>query len=211
LIRKSKLGKSEAWSTRVESAKFRFSKSHLRQAAGSWVFLARQPGKPKVYCALHLGHVDDLPGVKRKVLRHVERGREVRDFKLLNGTDTRQIVCRQPLEDARRFAHRPRMRVMSARRGMGPRSANSLSRSRSSGAPPSPEMIHWRTFPLKCSTRLPTLFEASFGLHQMSSSESVFKQRSIRGRWCSWTECLTCLTNAFDRSKRLAFTWNLPP
>src|SRR5690242_14080070 len=83
-------------------------------------------------------------------------------------------------------ARNPRI---SLARGTGPRAANSSSRTRWSGAPPSPETIHWRTLPAKCRARFPALFEDSFWRHQISSSVRSFRQRSMRGRWCSRSEC----------------------
>src|SRR5208282_4080064 len=53
---------------------------------------------------------------------------------------------------------------------------------RTSGAPPRPEMIHCRTLPERCSTRLPALFEAALGRHQISSSVSKRRQSAIRRR-----------------------------
>ena len=44
---------------------------------------------------------------------------------------------------------------------------------------------HWRTLPFKCSIRLPMLFEASLGRHQICSSVSDSTHPRRRGQYCS--------------------------
>src|SRR5581483_798083 len=56
------------------------------------------------------------------------------------------------------------------------------SRSRASGAPRTPQTIHCRALPLRCSNRFPILFDCELGRHQICSSVSRSRQRSIFGR-----------------------------
>src|SRR5260370_4403516 len=93
-----------------------------------------------------------------------------------------------------------RIKEMSARREMGPRSANSGSRSRLSCSSPNPEIIHWRTFPERWRTRFPTLFDAGFGLHQMSFSGSKLRHLINRGMWYVSMECRDSFRNNFVNS-----------
>src|SRR5438093_8899106 len=99
---------------------------------------------------------------------------------------------------------------INRRREIGPRSENSLSRSRVSGVPPSPEVIHCRTLPHRCRTILPAEFEASFGRHQISSSLSSCKQRTMRGRYFSKPDTAS-FRNASANVTSLAVIRLLPP
>lgn len=78
-----------------------------------------------------------------------------------------------------------RSSASSSPRAIDSRCANSASRSRPSAAPPTPATIHCRAFPHKCNTRLPILFDSSFGRHQICSSVNRSRQRSIFGRYSS--------------------------
>src|SRR6266853_5333379 len=94
---------------------------------------------------------------------------------------------------------------------MGPRSANSRSRSRLSCAFPNPETIHWRTFPERWSTRLPALLEAAFGLHQISFSDSILRHRMRRGIWYTARECCDSARNDCVNSDFPGFMTCFPP
>lgn len=64
---------------------------------------------------------------------------------------------------------------------IGPRSANSLSRSRLSSAPPIPCTIHCRRLPQRWSKILPALLLCWLGRHQTSSSLS--SRQGTGGLW----------------------------
>src|SRR4051812_36629140 len=63
------------------------------------------------------------------------------------------------------------------------RAENSLGRSRSSDRAPMPERIHCRTFPSRCSSKLPTAFSLSESRAQSDGGGSSVTQVSMRSKF----------------------------
>ena len=135
----------------------------------------------EIFRRQHLRREDDLAGVRREVLDDVVDRFHHRHLVLLHDDalgearppSTRSMTAAASSTVARR-------RSDSSAAGTPPRAANSASRSRRSGAPPTPAMIHCRTLPQRCSTRLPTAFSCSLPRAQIWSEFSFPRQVSMR-------------------------------
>ena len=133
----------------------------------------RNPVRP----SHHLGGENNLSRVQREMLHHVIDRFQNRHVVFLNHHALGQAFRRDRRDHRRGLRDNSPQPLLNSGIELPPRAENSRSRSRVSGAPPTPATIHWRTLPARCSTRLPTAF--SFSLPRAQTCSSVSLPRSV--------------------------------